>query len=190
MITVLSITPTMMRAVWPSLRDIGRRPIFSIMRLRAARTTSTAIAARKMARTIIMRTFMESPKISSITQPPPDVSRCSRERQGRGLRQRSGRSACALYVGTLPYLQRRGHQHERLSVGAVELDHQIDDIACGLTIQVSRRFVGPHDGRLVDQRASDGYPLALASRELSRNVVGPVCKADQVKHLHRPGARL
>ena len=66
-------------------------------------------------------------------------------------------------VGTLTYLQGMGHQHEGLSVGAIELAHQVDNTPRGLTIQVTRWFIGPYDGRLVHQGPGDGDPLTLAS---------------------------
>ena len=66
-------------------------------------------------------------------------------------------------VGPLPHLQGVGYQHERLSVGAVELDHHVDDLTRGLAIQVAGRLVGPHDCRLVHQGPGDGDPLTLAS---------------------------
>ena len=69
--TVLSMTPMMIRAVCPRLRGMLRSPILSIIRLRHARTTTTAMAARNMPSSTGIRMFIESPNISSIRRPPP-----------------------------------------------------------------------------------------------------------------------
>jgi hypothetical protein len=71
-----------------------------------------------------------------------------------------------------------GHDHEREPPFDVERAHERDDFGCLLAVEVTRRFVGPHDGGLVDEGTSDGYPLALTTRQLLGDVVGTCFEAD------------
>jgi hypothetical protein len=60
-------------------------------------------------------------------------------------------------------LQGVGHQHEGLVVLLVEVAEEVHDLVGVGAVQVAGGLVAPDDGRLVDQRASDGDALALSA---------------------------
>ena len=61
-------------------------------------------------------------------------------------------------------------RHDHCLAVAVEGAQQVENLAAGQEIEVSRRFVGHQDGRARDQRTRDRDALLLASADL----VGPV----------------
>src|SRR3954452_7112777 len=74
-----------------------------------------------------------------------------------------------------------GHAADRDVVGddeegeaalEVEPAHQLAHLLGAFAVEVAGRFVGPHDGRVVDERAGDRHPLALTSRQCIGHVVG------------------
>ena len=72
----------------------------------------------------------------------------------------------------------------------VEVPHQVDDLGRALAVEVAGRLVGPDDRRVVDQRPRDRDALALAARELVREVVGAAREVDEAERLERPLAGL
>ena len=67
MMIVLSMTPTMMSAVMPGRREIGRSPILNITVLRSAIPITTSMAARNIPERTIIRTGIGMPNSFSIT---------------------------------------------------------------------------------------------------------------------------
>src|ERR687897_2906255 len=57
----------------------------------------------------------------------------------------------------------------------VEPPHQLDDLLGVLAVEVAGGLVGPDDRGVVDERAGDRHALALAARELVRDVPGALC---------------
>ena len=62
--------------------------------------------------------------------------------------------------------------HEGQSVFEVQPAHQLADLRGVLAVEVARGLVGPDDRRVVDEGARDRHALALAARELVRDVLG------------------
>ena len=80
-----------------------------------------------------------------------------------GLECHAGHGLTFDTVGPVAHFPGMSHQHEGLSVGAVQPGHQVDDFTCGLAIQIPGGLVGPDNGRLIHQGAGYGHPLALSS---------------------------
>ena len=72
----------------------------------------------------------------------------------------------------------------------VEPPQQRGDLLGVRAVEVAGRLVGPHDRRVVDQRAGDRHALALAAGELVGDVAAAVGQADQLERLVRTPARL
>src|SRR5438094_4125774 len=66
-----------------------------------------------------------------------------------------------------------GDEDERLALFAVQPDQEVHDLRRRLGVQVSGRFVGPHDGRIVHERPGDRHALLLPRAELGRFVSLP-----------------
>src|SRR5205823_10250838 len=60
-----------------------------------------------------------------------------------------------------------GDEDERLALFAVQPDQEVHDLGRRLGVQVSGRFVGPHDGRIVHER-----PGARRASLLPRTALG------------------
>ena len=65
------------------------------------------------------------------------------------------------------------------------LDHR-HDLVAGPRVEVARRLIGQEQDRIVDERARDGDPLLLASRELGRAVPGPALQPHHLELALRP----
>src|SRR5690606_25465301 len=72
---------------------------------------------------------------------------------------------------------------------AIELEHEIENLPCVGTIEISGRLVGQYDGRLRDERACDGGPLTLSARKLARSVLDPLAQPHPLEQLVRTRAR-
>ena len=92
MITVLSITPITISAVWPHRRVIGLTPILNMTRLRSASSATMAIASRNTTSRVAIITFMETPKISCIRRPAQAFRRPVKRRPALSGRPASGLS--------------------------------------------------------------------------------------------------
>ena len=57
-------------------------------------------------------------------------------------------------------------------------------------VQVAGRLVGEHDGRIIHERARDGYALLLAAGQRRRRVVGAREQTRVVQHAPRAVDRL
>src|SRR5216110_1042973 len=66
-----------------------------------------------------------------------------------------------------------GDEDERLALFAVQPDQEVHDLRRRLRVQVSGRFVGPHDGGIVHERPGDRHALLLPRAELGRFVSLP-----------------
>ena len=58
------------------------------------------------------------------------------------------------------------------------------DLDAGAGVEVARRLVGQHDGRLVDERARDRHALLLPAGQLVGIVVIPLAETDAVERRH------
>src|SRR5512145_2572368 len=72
-------------------------------------------------------------------------------------------------------------EHDGKAVLAVETLEQLHDLDARPAVEVARGLVGENDLGVVDERAGDGHPLLLASRELARRVVGAGTEADLIE---------
>src|SRR5690554_3279056 len=72
----------------------------------------------------------------------------------------------------------------------VELQHQIEHRICSATIQIARRLISQHAGRLDDKRTRNCRALTLSPREFSRGVIEPFSQADFSQHCGGPLVRL
>src|SRR5688500_7510709 len=70
---------------------------------------------------------------------------------------------------------------DRLTV-SVQLVEQREDLGARLRVEVTGRLVGEQARRIRDERARDRDALALAARELIRQVVGAVCEPHAREH--------
>src|SRR5579884_35108 len=64
----------------------------------------------------------------------------------------------------------------------VDLDQQLHDLPGSVRIEVARGLVGDQDQRRMDERPGHGDPLLLAPRELVREAVLAVRKADKIQY--------
>jgi hypothetical protein len=81
-----------------------------------------------------------------------------------------------------------GRENEGRLLLLVDLAHKLDDPEARLRVEVGRGLVGQDDEGPRHQRPGDGYPLALAARELVGLVLQPVGEAhflDEVPHYLR-----
>ena len=69
-ITVLSMTPTTISAVWAGRRGMLLRPSLTMMRFQLAKAATISIAGTKMASKAIMIPVMDSPNSSCIAATP------------------------------------------------------------------------------------------------------------------------
>ena len=65
-----------------------------------------------------------------------------------------------------------GDHHDRLAELLDGVPEQLEDLAARLRVEVARRLVREHDGRLRDERPRDRDALLLAARELRGSVGG------------------
>src|SRR5690606_14722269 len=86
-------------------------------------------------------------------------------------------------------LRRMRDDDERRVELAIELEHEIENLPCVGTIEISGRLVGQYDGRLRDERACDGGPLTLSARKLARSVLDPLAQPHPLEQLVRTRAR-
>ena len=77
-------------------------------------------------------------------------------------------------VAVRAHLRIVGNDHKSLLARSVELVHHAENIVGRLAIEVAGRFVGPDDGRLVDQGTCNGDALTLATRQLGGLVRGSI----------------
>ena len=56
-------------------------------------------------------------------------------------------------MGQTAYFEGVGDQYETLIIGAIEFEKEVHYLVGGLAVQVAGGFIGPDDGRLVDQGA-------------------------------------
>ena len=70
-----------------------------------------------------------------------------------------------------------------LSVSVVE---KIKHGSATFRVEISGRFVGEDDLRVVGEHAGDGHPLLLPDAQLTRLVLKPIPQADLPKQLNRP----
>src|SRR5688500_7763864 len=66
-----------------------------------------------------------------------------------------------------------GDDQVRQPALSVEPAHEVDDVVGALAVEVAGRLVGPDDRGVVDQSPRDRRALALASRQLVGDVIGP-----------------
>ncbi len=77
-------------------------------------------------------------------------------------------------------LVRDQHDGVALLVEPLEQPHDFDT---GRAVEVSGRFVGQQNGRIVHQRPGDGHALALSAGELARLVVHALFQVDVTQRL-------
>ena len=65
----------------------------------------------------------------------------------------------------------------------VDVAHQGEDAFTRLVVEVGRRFIGQHHGRVGDQGAGDGHALPLATTQLVRAVFRELRQIHHVQHL-------
>ncbi len=69
---------------------------------------------------------------------------------------------------------------------AHQAPQQTHDSVAGLRVQLAGRLIGQQQRRLVGQRAGDGDPLLLATRQLVRPMVRPIRQPHQAQQLGDP----
>ena len=72
-----------------------------------------------------------------------------------------------------------GHDDEGRAAGAVHLEEKLRDLVTRRGIEIARRLVGQHEGRIQHQGPGDGDPLALTSGELPDGMLDPVAEAER-----------
>ncbi len=70
-----------------------------------------------------------------------------------------------------------GGDKEALPIGR-EVGEEVDHGVCAGPVQIGRRLVHEEQGRVVEERPGDGDALALAARELAREVGATGAEAD------------
>src|SRR5690606_11299073 len=83
-----------------------------------------------------------------------------------------------------------GHHHHRPAVPVHAVAQQRQHLGAGPAVEVARRLVGEHHGRVVDQGARQRHALPLAAGELTRAVLEPVGDAEPGGELLEPGLGL
>ena len=71
----------------------------------------------------------------------------------------------------------RRHQHRQLLL-AYHAHQQSEHHLGSNGVEVSRRLIGEHNGRVIGQRTGDGYALLFAARKRGRTVMETVGKAE------------
>ena len=71
---------------------------------------------------------------------------------------------------------------------AVQLEHEVEHVAGGASVEVAGRLVGEHARRLGDQRARQRHALALTAGQLTRAMRGALGEPDALEQRPRPGA--
>ena len=87
--------------------------------------------------------------------------------------QRQFRASCRIGIV-------RDHD-DRLVKLAIEPLHQIEDLACRLGVEITRRFVRDDQRRVSGDGASNRDSLLLATGELARVVMRAVAQADDLQ---------
>src|SRR6187551_808346 len=88
-------------------------------------------------------------------------------------------------VGLAPHGDVVGDDEEAEPPLDVQPAHQRDDLLRVLGVEVAGRLVRPDDRWVVDERAGDRDPLALAARKRVRNMPGPVGDPDELERVER-----
>ena len=82
-----------------------------------------------------------------------------------------------------------GDQDERgVGLGA-KAEEQRDDRVARVLVEISGRFVGQDQGRLVHERAGHGHALAFSAGKLRRQMMRALRQADAPEQFLRPGVR-
>ena len=58
------------------------------------------------------------------------------------------------------------NENQRCRSSLMNLDHQVKDVTAIVGIEVSSRFIGQKNGRIVCKSARDGHSLLFAAGEL------------------------
>ena len=80
-------------------------------------------------------------------------------------------------MGPFGYIRLVRDKHDGISFGVQTLK-EVHDLHARMGIKRTRWFVSKQNGRMIDQRASYGYTLALSTREFIRLVRHPVGEID------------
>src|SRR5579884_3762392 len=83
-----------------------------------------------------------------------------------------------------------GDEDEGLPKFTIEAAEQVHDVGGGFAIEVASGFVGPDDGGIVSEGASDGDALALAAGEFGGPVFGAIGEAHTFEEFQCAFARL
>ncbi|GJM76524.1 hypothetical protein HMSSN036_87400 [Paenibacillus macerans] len=67
-----------------------------------------------------------------------------------------------------------GDRHKRMLPAFAQPKQQVRHFLRRLPVQASRRFVGQHQRRIVDQRPDDRHPLLLTAGQLGRQMAAAV----------------
>ena len=71
-----------------------------------------------------------------------------------------------------------GDDHQGLAPLAHEAEEELDDALARFRVEISRRFVGEDDARVIDQRPGDGHALLLAAGELGGEMLHAIREPD------------
>src|SRR5687767_12874541 len=77
------------------------------------------------------------------------------------------------------------HQHERRAAPLREAHHGVEHLVRSLRIEVAGGLIGQHAGRLGHHGTRERAALALAARELARQVLDARAEADLLQRLFR-----
>src|ERR1700690_2622595 len=79
-----------------------------------------------------------------------------------------------------------GDQHQSAAMAGRQLEHQVDDLAPGLAIQIARGLVGQQQAGLDGKGAGERHALLLAAGKLSGIMGEAMLQADGAKRLGGP----
>lgn len=80
------------------------------------------------------------------------------------------------------------HDHEGAAVLAVHALHELEDLLGGLVVERARGLVAQDEAQILDEGATDGAALLLATGDLARELVAMFPEAERAqKVLHGQG---
>src|SRR3712207_1315824 len=177
---VASIRPSTTRMVWVRRRGRLRAAILKETRLRRAESPRIRAPAPKTARRIHISCCLGTPKSSSTSLSLPV--------------RLVARDAAVAHAdrAVRPGRDRRvvGDQDEGLLLPLVHPDQEVHDPLRRLRVEGAGRFVGPDYGRVVHERAGDGYALLLAAAHLGRTFLCLIREPHHLDGFLRPLAGL